>query len=340
MENVAGYSESTERGRISAVPLSHLSIEVGHFLMGDLVNGVDRIRAQFRCIVPLLDGFIRSAEIEFGRRPRVSTCFLIDDYFRPDTDPTTILDKVLGIAGECGLTIDYLAREAGCAQVPAVTRDGTVVRRAVPLAQIVRGRIVAEPREWENGSTPPTTESGWLCNGVRATGAVPGQAMHPEQRAMPPEQTGRRFHSIFLDVEMSRTTSTEENGRTETITQWSCPFLAAIWQLLRLGMLRVDGGPVVEPRLWDPATGWPAQWSDMPSVVQLNPRAKPFAAYRSLSILPQRYLEIEHAVRVILDHIHLDQDVVDQVVRRGSDEGVEVPRRVAERLAQHLLAGT
>ncbi|WP_332838671.1 SCO2522 family protein [Nocardia bovistercoris] len=335
-----GYSEATEHGRISAVPLSHLSIEVGHFLMGELVNGTDDIRSQFRSIVALLDGFVRAAELEFGRRPRVSTCFLIDDYFRSDTDPRLILPKVLDVAKECGLTIDYLAREAGCAEVPAVMREGAVFMPEIPLAQIVRDRIVAEPRAWENGSVPPTTASGWLCNGVRSTGAEPGQAMHPERPPTPPEQMGRRFHSIFLDVEMSTTPASDMNGRTDTLRKWSCPFLAAVWQLMRLGVLRVDGRPVVEPMLWDPKKLWPDRWADLPAVVKLNKGAKPFAAYRSLSILPQRYLEIEHAVRVILDHVHLDQDVVQQVVRRGSGENVEVPRRVAERLAHYLLAGT
>jgi len=338
VENVAGYSEATEQGRVSAVPLSHLSIEVGHFLMGELVNGVDQIRAQFRSIAPIIEGCVRSAEIELGCRPRVSTCFLIDDYFRPETDPTMILDKVLGIARECGLTIDYLAREAGCATVPAVTRDGVVITPSIALAEIVRQRIVSEPREWEKGRTPPPTQSGWLCNGTREVTGTPGQAMHPEQQAAPAVQFGRRGHSIFLDVEMSSATRPQVNGRP--VPEWSCPYLASIWQLLRLGMLRFHGKPVVEPQPWNPDVPWPARWADMPSVVQLNPHAKPFAAYRSHSILPQRYLEIEHAVRVILDHTYLDPEVVEQVVSRGIDEGVEVPIQVVKRLSHYLFAGS
>ena len=334
MENVADYSEASELGRVSAVPLSHISVEVGHFLMQDLVNGVDRIQQQFRRIVPLLDAFTRSAQAEFGGRARISTCFLVDDYFRPDTDPGVILDKLLGTAAECGLRIDYLAREAGCADVPEVVRDGVVRTSSIALAEMVRHRIVAEPDQGANGRRPPTAESGWLCNGKRATDQEPGAALHPMQEYRPPEEFGRRGHSIFLDVEMW-----DHPNPDADVPKWSCPYLAAIWQLLRLGMLRYDGRPPVEPQVWN-RQRWPDRWEDLPSVVQLEPNAKPFAAYRSLSILPMRYVGIEHAVRVILDHIQLDHEVVEQVVARGRAENITVSRRVAERLEHHLLAGS
>ncbi|MFI5720333.1 SCO2522 family protein [Nocardia sp. NPDC051750] len=331
---MAAYSEAGELGQDRRVPLSHISVEVGHFLMQDLINGVDRIQQQFRRVVPLLDAFTRSAQAEFGGRARVSTCFLVDDYFRPDTDPGVILEKILGAAAECGLTIDYLAREAGCADVPEVVRDGIVRTPAIALAEMVRHRIVAEPYQGANGRRPPTAESGWLCNGIRATDREPGQAMHPEQEYRPPEEFGRRGHSIFLDVEMW-----DHPDPDVGTPKWSCPYLAAIWQLLRLGMLRYEGRSPVEPQLWS-GQRWPGHWEDLPSVIQLNENAKPFAAYRSLSILPMRYVGIEHAVRVILDHIQLDHEVVEQVVARGSRENVSVSRRVAERLEHHLLAGS
>ncbi|MFI1464947.1 SCO2522 family protein [Nocardia carnea] len=330
---MADYSEAGELGRVSAVPLSHISVEVGHFLMQDLVNGVDRIQKQFRRIVPLLDAFTRSAQDEFGDRARISTCFLVDDYFRPDTDPRVILDKILDTAHDCGLRIDYVAREAGCADVPEVVRDGIVRTPSIALAEMVRHRIVAEPYQGENGRRPPTAESGWLCNGKRATDQERGQALHPEQEYRPPEEFGRRGHSIFLDVEMW-----DHSNQGVDTPKWSCPYLAAIWQLLRLGMLRYEGRPPVEPQR-NPER-WPDRWEDLPSVIQIEPTAKPFAAYRSLSILPMRYVGIEHAVRVILDHIQLDHDVVEQVVERGRAENIAVSRRVAERLEHHLLAGS
>ncbi|MEV6325853.1 SCO2522 family protein [Nocardia sp. NPDC051787] len=333
MDHVAGYSEATERPRVAQVPLSHLSIEVGHFYMNDLSNGADRIRAQFRKVAPLIPAFTAAAQAEFGPRARVSTCFLIDDYFRHDTDPGEILGRLLGAAAECGVTIDYLAREAGCFEAPSAGD------RRIPLAEMVAARIVAEPPEGSNGRRPPTAESGWLCNGRRASDDEPGQAMHrlPYE---PPEEFGRREHSIFLDVQMWSKQTKKVNGRAEVHTKWSCPFLASIWQLLRLGMLRYDGEPIVDPQLWRPEDGWPSQWWEMPAVVKLNPQAKPFAAYRSLSLLPQRYLGIEHAVRVILDHIDLEEEVVEQIIDRGVVEAVSVPRKVTERMSHYLLDGS
>ncbi|MEV5838976.1 SCO2522 family protein [Nocardia sp. NPDC052112] len=338
MEHAAGYSEATEHPRVAKVPLSHVSIEVGHFYMHDLANGEEKIRAQFRRIVPLVRAFTESAKIEFGPRARVSTCFLVDDYFRFDTNPGEILDRLLRNADECGLTIDYLAREAGCWEVPAA-EYGAVSAPRIELAELVRARIVAEPPEGANGRRPPTAESGWLCNGRRASDDPAEQAMHDEPYE-PAEEFGRREHSIFLDVEMWSKQTRKVNGRKEVFTKWSCPYLASIWQLLRLGMLRFDGMPVVEPQLWEPDTPWPGSWWEIPAVVQLNPRAKPFAAYRSLSLLPQRYLSIEHAVRVILDHIQLDEEVVDQIVARGNEEGIDVSRKVTERLTHFLLDGS
>ncbi|MGN2636263.1 SCO2522 family protein [Nocardia takedensis] len=338
MENAPGYSEATEHVRTSAVPLSHVSIEVGHFYMHDLTNGVDRIKAQFRRIVPLVAAFTESAKAEYGPNPRVSTCFLIDDYFRTDTKPAEILGRLLDAAAETGLRIDYLAREAGCWEVPAVVQAGVLKSPEIKLAELVRGRIVAEPEEGTNGRRPPTAESGWLCNGKRANDSRPGQAMHPDEPYEPPEEFGRREHSIFLDVEMWATVL--KNRRTEVGTKWSCPYLASIWQLLRLGMLRYEGRPIAEPQPWVLGSRWPDNWWEMPTVLQLEPRAKPFAAYQSLSILPQRYVGIEHAVRVILDHVQLDDEVVDQIVGRGRDEGLTVPRKVTERLGHMLLAGS
>ncbi|MFX0575520.1 SCO2522 family protein [Nocardia nepalensis] len=338
MEHAAGYSESTELPRVAKVPLSHVSIEVGHFYMNDLVDGEDRISAQFRRIVPLVDAFTEAAKVEFGPRARVSTCFLTDDYFRSDTSPGEILDKLLGVADECGLRIDYLAREAGCWSVPP-TEYGAAITPRIELAELVRARVVAEPLEGANGRRPPTAESGWLCNGRRASDDAPGQAMHDEPYA-PPEEFGRREHSIFLDVQLWSKHTRNVNGRMETFTKWSCPYLASIWQLVRLGMLRFDGRPVVEPQLWEPTDAWPTSWWELPALIQLNPRAKPFAAYRSLSLLPQRYLGIEHSVRVILDHIQLDDEVVDQIVERGLAEGITVPRKVTERLTHFLLDGS
>jgi len=339
VSRTAGYTEATEDTKVDNVALSHVSIEVGHFYMDHLINGEDRIRAQFEEVGAVVEGLVVAAKRRFGPAARISTCFLIDDYFRPDTVPGPILDRLLTIAGECGVTIDYLAREAACWEMP-VCRDGLVTEESVALAELVAARIVAEPPRNSNGGRPPTAESGWLCNGARASDSEPAQAMHPMPYA-PAEELGKRNHSIFLDVEMWSKQTRKVNGVTETYTKWSCPFLASVWQLLRLGMIRDRGAAVVDPQPWRVGTDpWPQQWWDMPGVLKLTDTTAPFAAYRSQSVLPHRYLGIEHAVKVILDHIDIDGEIVGQVVARGEAEGLEVPRLVTDRISHHLLCGS
>ncbi|MFE3257608.1 SCO2522 family protein [Nocardia sp. NPDC059091] len=347
MSSATDYSEAGERNRVAGQPLSHLSIEVGHFYMDELVDGADRIHAQLRKVAPIVQTQIAAAEAEFGAGARVSTCFLVDDYFwtrtanrprdaRRTADPRHVLEKLLAAAEECGVRIDYLAREAGCAEVPSF-QDGEPVGEPVRLAEMMAARIVAEPERDSTGRRPPTVESGWLCNGRRSSEFDAGQAMRIS-RYRPPEEFGARNHSIFLDVQLWSRRLEEEGDQQVERMLWSCPFLAAIWQLLRLGLIRNEGAMVAAPVPWEEP--WPSDWSRMPAVVKLNPKAKPFAAYRALSVLPYSYLGIEHAVRVILDHLQLDDDVQAKLAERGAGERipVQVPRRATHRL-NHVFLG-
>lgn len=327
------YTEATEQPWVAPVPLSHLSIEVGHFYLNDLLGDLGRVKEEFRRIVPLVAAFTESARVRFGPDVRVSTCYLIDDYFQPDTDPAEILGKLLTAADAAGLTIDYLARESGCWQTSQFM-DGVPLGEPIPVAEMVAARIVAEPAPPDTGRRPPTAQSGWLCNGRRSSEHEPAQAMRGRTYE-PPEEFGRREHSIFLDVQLWSTQLVDG----VTVTRWSCPFLAAVWHLLRLGMLRYHGAAVVDPQQWH-GEPWPRRWHEVPPVVQLTPDAAPFAAYQTLSMLPKRYLGIEHAVRLVLDHLDLDEDVLAQVIATGAAEDVMVSRKISERLSHLLLDGS
>ncbi|MBL1073165.1 hypothetical protein JK358_02020 [Nocardia sp. 2] len=327
------YSEAGERHRVAGQELSHLSIEVGHFYMDQIANGTvreDRIRAQFQRVAPLLRKFTEIAQEERDGRARVSTCFLVDDYFKSDTDPTRVLDKVLELAEECDVRIDYLAREAGCAEVPTFIGEEPV-GEPIRLAEMMVSRLIAQPDEESNGRRPPTLEGGWLCNGRRSSDDEREQAMRVGPYR-PPEEYNARNHSIFLDVQLWSTE--RRNGVDRTL--WSCPFLASIWQLLRLGMIRNDGAVVAAPR--ERPARWPDHWNKMPAVMQLNPDAAPFAAYRALSLLPYHYLGIEHAVRVILAHLRPDDEVYEKLVERAARERITMPREVTQRLS-HVFIG-
>lgn len=331
--NLPTYREASEESAVTPLPMAHLSIEICHFRHEEILYDTDLVRAQFRRAVPLVAAFIESARIEYGPDTRVSTCYLTDDYFQPRYEPAEVLGRLLGAADDAGLSIDYLARESSCHRAP-VFAGGVAVGAPIPVSEMVAARLIAQPEDEEvaNGSRPPTTESGWLCNGRREQDDSSRLAMHP-QPYRPPQEYGRGEHSIFLDVELW-------HDRDEAARRWSCPFLAAVWQLLRLGMLRYHGAPVVDPQLWPTDREWPDRWEDLPPVVRLNPDAAPFTAYRTLSMLPKRYLLIESAVRVILDHLAPDDDVAAQVAAQGSAEQVLVPPKVVERVGHLLLDGT
>jgi hypothetical protein len=329
------YREGSEHDRVQNLALSHLSVEVGHFYMEELTDGEERIKAQFCKLEPFLE--LARATVGHGRStPRVSTCFLLDDYFRPNTNPREIVEKVDRISRECGVRIDYMVREAGC-------------RKAgdIHLAELTAGMLAPEPAPGTNGSRPPAQESGWLSNGERSPLPGPTQAMRtpprsPAEEWTPPVEFGRRNHSIFMDVEMWKELEkvpTRDGGLDDAPGKWACPFLAAVWHLLRLGMVRYEGRPVLEPVACPSGDDWPDSWDYVPPIIQLTKDAAPFAAYRSTSIMPATYLPIEHASRMIIDHLVLDEAVIDQVVARAAGEGVQISRSATRRMSHLFVEG-
>lgn len=138
----------------------------------------------------------------------------------------------------------------------------------------------------------------------------------------PPSETEARGHSVFLDVELW-------NGPEDART-WSCAFLASVWQLVRLGLLRDNGAAVLTPTRWQ-GEAFPAEWDALPPVLQLNPAATPFTAYATCSVLPARFLPVEHAVRVILDQVHVEAEALAQVAERSAGEGLTVPAGIVDR---------
>ncbi|MBO0855680.1 MAG: hypothetical protein J2P18_18170 [Nocardia sp.] len=329
---VQDYSEATENPSIAAIPLSHLSIEVGHFTLKEIAEDPAKVRAEMRRIVPLVAAFEESARRQYGPHARISSCYLIDDYFQgehPDRSPARIVPRLLTAARECGLRIDYLARESACAQAELFS-GGVAVGEPIEVAEMVAARIVPEPAPHEGGARPPTSESGWLCNGRRSSSAEPAQAMR-ERVYRPPVVFSSGEHSIFIDIELWSVLP--DTGRR----RWSCPFLAAIWHLLRLGMLRYHGAAVVDPQPWSGDAPWPERWHELPPVIALEPGCQAFAAYQTLSMLPKRYIEVEHAVKVILDHLDLDEEIGAQIAASGAAEGIAVAAKVSERQAHLLL---
>lgn len=310
-QSAVSFREASGEPHIQSVPLGHVSIEVGHLYYEDFQAGPDQIRKHFARVAPWLAAArtIWAAQLA-PKRPRISTCFLIDDYSVQLGLPKVVVPLVLEAARESGVEIDYFAREGACAEA-----DG------VPLARLVEERIVAEPTPGTNGARPPVTESGWLCNGRRSP-VDPAAAMAAVTGWEPPLESAVNRHSVFVDVELWD--DDKQGGRT-----WSCAFLAAVWQLLRLGLLRSRGTPVAVPQPWDGSL--PDEWDRMPAVIKVNPRAAPFSTYRTVSILPRRFLPTEHAVRTLIGQIAVEQVVLEDTINRGRAEGLELAGELVDR---------
>lgn len=324
----AVFRETSATERTVEVGLSHLSVELGHLYMEDLAEGATDLREYFARIAPWVDPprLASVARVPEGRL-RASTCLLIDDYFGSLRSPSRVVPEILAAAADCGLRIDYLARESACAQPAAVPPAAHV--DGISLAEIVESQIVADPPIGTNGSRPVPQESGWLSNGQRTPIAATPQAMTAAGRWKPPAENGARRHSIFIDVEMW--------SGAEVDRLWSCPLLAATWQLLRLGLLRVYGENAVTP-IDLASDDLPAAWADLPAVGRLTPRAAPFAAYRTLTVMDNRFLTVEHAVRTILAQVKSDPLAAEQTVRRAAAERITLPAEVPARLSYVFLS--
>ncbi len=301
------FQEETAEPTTASVPLSHLSVELGHLYLEDFAGGPPVLRALMRQVAP----WAVAARAGLPERARLSTCFLVDDYFSTPLSPAQALPMLLDAAGESGLDIDYLVRESACAEADELR-----------LAEVVAGRLVPDPPPGTNGFRPSTKDSGWLANGVRSPRPVDGGQAMRTVVWRPPSENGFRRHSVFVDVELW-----SEEGPTRT---YSCASHAAIWQLLRLGLLRMYGRPVLTPRAAPEL--WPDTWSELPPVVQLNPQARPFAAYRTLSVLPNTFSNTELAVRTILSQVSVEQAVVAQLEERARGERLSLPPEIVDRI--------
>ena len=309
----AVFRETTAEPRTQALPLAHVSLELGHLSMEDFEAGPGRLREHLARVRPWADT-ARTVAAAGGRRPRVSTCFLVDEYCTSCDTPAVLLPVLLAEAERAGLVIDYLARESGCA-----VADG------VPVAEGVQARLVESPPLGSDGSRPPVGQTGWLANGRRPPGTRTAAAMADAADWQPPAETTARRHSVFLDAELWD----ERDGQRV----WSCSFLAAVWQLARLGLLRHLGESVLQPVQWTVGEDFPNDWDALPPVIRLNPSAAPFSAYRTCSVLPSRLLPVEHAVRVVLDQVDVEPPALTPVRERALGECLPVPEEISDRIS-------
>ena len=93
MSTVHGeFRERSAQPKIRSVPLSHLSVELGHLYMEDYLAGPARLEELFAEAAPWTEAAART--VRAGRtKARVSTCFLVDDYFSDLHPPDEILRR-------------------------------------------------------------------------------------------------------------------------------------------------------------------------------------------------------------------------------------------------------
>jgi len=307
------FLEVTAEPKAESLALSHVSVEIGHLYMEDFAAGEGAVRRTFAAAAPWVAAARTPQAVGCGKKSvRVSTCFLIDDYFSQFSSPAEVIPMVLAAANREGLEIDYLARESACADADSVSP-----------AYLTLGRLVTEPVPGTTGGRPPLTETGWLTNGQRSPATARGEAMGRRTSWQPPRESARRRHSIFVDVELW---DEEDSQRT-----WSCAMLAAVWQLLRLGLLRDQGRPVTTPADWMDRP-FPDRWAELPPVIRLNPTAAAFAAYTTLSVLSPRFLPVELAVRTILSQFACDRTTLAETADRAARDAMSLPAELVDRI--------
>jgi hypothetical protein len=281
--------------------------------MEDLADGESTVERVFAAAAPWVAAARAPGAIGCERESvRLSTCFLIDDYFSRFSSPAAVIPMLLAAANRQRLQIDYLARESACADA-----DG------ISPASLTLGSLVTEPVPGTTGGRPPLTEAGWLTNGQRSPSTSRSEAMAKRRPWQPPRESARRRHSIFIDVELWD----DHDGRRT----WSCPMLAAAWQLMRLGLLRDQGRPVITPQDWTDSQ-FPTSWDDLPPVIRLNPKATAFAAYTTLSVLSPRFLPVELAVRTVLSQFACDNSILRDVDVRAARDGMLLPAELVDRI--------
>jgi hypothetical protein len=89
------FLESSADVKVDSLPLSHASVEIGHLYMDDLAGGESAIARAFAAAAP----WVRAAQAPRSigcdkESARVSTCFLIDDYFSRFSAPAAVIPMV------------------------------------------------------------------------------------------------------------------------------------------------------------------------------------------------------------------------------------------------------
>lgn len=302
--------------RLLERPPIHLNRELDHFYADELnPNGdhsVEDLARTFEAADRYTSVALRPDDTE-------STVVMIDSVnteTRPEKRlflPVDALKKVIAAARSSRTRLDYIALEGGLEPLAQDVFD-THVRPNGDIIGLIEDIQDIDDPEKIRGILK--SSSVWLHRG-----APGGEYTTPGERPPVPSESG--FDAAFNWFSRSRTPEawvklftykTNRRGNVKlqdgrpTIDKWACPYLAAMFLAARLGSVRHES---LTPQLVDP-DNLPnyEQWSEYPSILQVNPDAKPFLADHAISHLPARFLEVEHGVMIITDTI--DKTIADR----------------------------
>jgi hypothetical protein len=245
---------------------ARLSIEVGHLYLDGIVTS-SHARKKMRKFFRPIARQIATILKSRGITDNFSTCFLVDDYGKLQ-DPDAIPQKVLGDI------VIPAAKDVGL-QIDYIVREGGCARLADTYMPTLTGVSEDDPR------FPDLV-------------VLSGTEEIPNRRSEQSQPIG----SMKMDIELANT----EGG----ITIYSCPFLASIFQNLRLGLLHDPRNPDTLAQLVD-SNQLGDDWEKLPVIMKLHEEAPPFEAFESFSIINDRFRDVETAVRFITNNIVLDQ---------------------------------
>ncbi len=265
------------------LPLAEVSLELGcHFYPDEWAcmdekgyiprEHMERGRAEYSRLCEKL-----GAEV-------VSTCIFLDGYngkLQKIISPSRAVELLQKCASEAGVPLHYVGSEGACAG---------------DVAEAVLNRIISPPPLGSSGTHEPTSQRGWISNGLLGPDCSYENEAYDEYCSDIP-------HSISLAVQMFK--DVPPRKKQPGWRWWACPYLAAVWQLGRLGLLPEDQISPIEQTI-DEQT----RWDDLPFVSRLDSEAPPFTAQSTLTILPKRYIQVVHAESLILDNIVLPSSVV------------------------------
>lgn len=216
---------------------------------------------------------------------RCRTCMLLDDYFRygngdAGPSPNQVASRFQSAYEAVGMPLDFVISEEGLSHSVA-----ELTTTLAPGQEPISPEALLDGSWLGNGEPGPPGEGAKPVSDPDLRGGFVPPARSPDAAARPVTAQGyfrtRRQHSIRIDVEITAAGASRKRP-------FSCAVLAAWWQLLRLGVV--------------PARVLRDHFADAILIGELD-SIQTFACTKTLSLLPYDLIDVEAAVRVILENI-------------------------------------